>query len=210
MSHPMTGSTGDNSITAPLKTRTVDFTGKMVRWICILLFLFAAIQLFYGIYLAILPQERFSVQMTQESWWIQPDGDAFSLSSRIPFSVLPAVESELHSPKMAQLSSLFASWLTCLLWGGCFFQVDAVLSCIRTGHTPFTAENSRRVRILGLLQIAAALLPSLLQSMLIWLLASGSFFWQLPLDWIPGLLTLALSCVFAYGSQLQEEYDQTL
>lgn len=43
MSHPMTGSTGDNSITAPLKTRTVDFTGKMVRWICILLFLFAAI-----------------------------------------------------------------------------------------------------------------------------------------------------------------------
>lgn len=123
MSHPMTGSTGDNSITAPLKTRTVDFTGKMVRWICILLFLFAAIQLFYGIYLAILPQERFSAQMTQESWWIQPDGDAFSLSSRIPFSVLPAVESELHSPKMAQLSSLFASWLTCLLWGGCFSRL---------------------------------------------------------------------------------------
>ena len=192
------------------KGRTVEYAGKMVRGILILLLIFAAAQLIYGIYLAILPPERFAVQLTRQSWFIQPEGDPFSLSSTIPFTLIPGTESVLRSPKAAQLISLFASWLTCLCWGGCFFLMDSIFSQIHGGATPFTEENSRRIRALGLLQIAGSLLPSLLQSVLNWLWAADAFVWQLPLDWILGVLILALSGIFSYGSQLQEEYDQTI
>ena len=209
--HTANGNTeSGGGITAPLKTRSVVYAGKIVRWICILFFVFAAVQLLYGIYLACLPQERFSVQLTRESWWVHPDGDPLFLSGQIPFSVIPAVENGLHNPKGAQMVSLLTSWLTCLCWGGCCLLLDGIFSQLQEGDTPFTVENSRRLRILGLLQIAGSLLPSLLQSVLNWLWVSDHFQWQFPLDWIFGIMMLALSSIFAYGCQLQQEYDQTL
>lgn len=112
-----------------------------------------------------------------------------------------------HSAAHEQVS--LPSFLLLLLQAaaciGAVWNAIKLLLDMRKGETPFTGQNGRRIRRIGiLLMILEPLL--LLQA----LLSGGELPEIYGISFAAGLILYNIALLFAYGSHLQQESDETL
>ena len=195
------------------KGRTVEYAGKMVRGILILLLIFrsspADLRDLSGHFAAgalcrpahpaelVHPAGRRPVLPFQHHSLYRYSGDRECASqpqgSSVDFSIC----------QLAHLSVL----------GRMFFLMDSIFRKFMEASLPLprkTAAVSAPPWSVADCRVSA---PSLLQSVLNWLWAADAFVWQLPLDWIFGVLILALSGIFSpteanYRRSTTRPYEQ--
>lgn len=93
-----------------------------------------------------------------------------------------------------------------------FYFVNKILNNIETNHTPFIIENARKIKLVGLLLIAYAIVPNLVAYCLLQSVTKGvalDIGSSLPMIFASSFILL-LSKIFTYGCELQKDSDETL
>ena len=93
-----------------------------------------------------------------------------------------------------------------------FYFINKILSNIENNYTPFIIENANKIKLVGLLLIAYAIVPNLIAYPLLQLVTQGvslDIDNSLPIVFASSFILL-LSKIFTYGCELQKDSDETL
>jgi len=92
------------------------------------------------------------------------------------------------------------------------YFVNKILNNIETNYTPFTIENARKIKLVGLLLIAYSIIPNLVAYPLLNSVTESvslDIDSSLPMIFAASFILL-LSKIFTYGCELQKDSDETL
>ncbi|AQR94305.1 DUF2975 domain-containing protein [Clostridium saccharoperbutylacetonicum] len=93
-----------------------------------------------------------------------------------------------------------------------FYYINKILTNIENNYTPFIIENSKKIKLVGLLIIAYSILPNLIAYPLLKLITKGvslDINSSIPIIFAASFILL-LSKIFTYGCELQKDSDETL
>ncbi|WP_194287471.1 DUF2975 domain-containing protein [Gracilibacillus oryzae] len=195
------------------KVKTNSKYVSLITWIVMIYFVFSVVMLIRA---AFLPEEAFTATPGLIFWQITiPINAGFSFNINIPMEVLPNYEPERFQAKAAFItyhSIYLLTYTSVLLYG--IRQLTYILWSITDGHTPFTINNSVRLRNIAFAAIGNALLAGHIATICISIFVTQIFSMNILNISFSGLiigsLLLVISQIFRYGAYLQEQYDTTL
>lgn len=142
-------------------------------------------------------------------------GFSLTVDGMVRYQVDSQVETDLCIKPVVQAVSTMAVLLLAGL-AGMFQQLRDVLRTVEEDR-PFVKENSRRIRIIGVILIFGSLVYDVaggyVASSIIHAMNIPNMSVNFSVDMfmlLTGFMMLVLAGVFRYGSFLQEEYDSTL
>ena len=162
--------------------RVLDIVGKVFAVLCIL----AGVSCFFlAILVLLLPQDLlFNAMSTVEltsGFFVFQTGTV--LSDLVPHAALIGV-------KLAMIFALLGGLVYCAASAIILFILSAIFKSTAARRSPFLPENVKRLKIIGIILIVASLF--------------------LGLDnLIFAFCVLALAFVFQYGTELQQQADET-
>ncbi|MDO4174702.1 MAG: DUF2975 domain-containing protein [Eubacteriales bacterium] len=114
-------------------------------------------------------------------------------------------------PKLTYIIGYWVEIFVCILSYGILWNVKHIFRDIDREDTPFTQQNAKAIHRAGWLYIAITLVKSWLLPFLCGIAGIGTFSMTVYVNsLILGAVIICLSHVFAYGTVLQKESDETI
>ncbi|MDR1183372.1 MAG: hypothetical protein LBK67_01080 [Coriobacteriales bacterium] len=163
--------------------RTLDVVGKILAIVCIL---GAVSALFIAVLAAALPEDAIigilgSIELTSSVF-------DFAANAHLSDFIAPVA---IISLKVLTIIFAASICIYCLLSAVILFILSAVFKATAVHRTPFLQENVKRLKIIGVILIVASFLLGLT-------------------NLIFAFCVLAFAYVFQYGTELQQQADETL
>ncbi|WP_026888437.1 DUF2975 domain-containing protein [Clostridium beijerinckii] len=93
-----------------------------------------------------------------------------------------------------------------------FYNIRKILNNIENKYTPFSVDNANKIKLVGILMIAYAIVPNLIAYPALNIIAEGVYLDlnnSIPIIFAASFILL-LSKIFSYGCELQKDSDETL
>lgn len=193
-----------------LKARC-DSTGLMIRFIFWAYAIYLVAMTAVGLVLVFRPEGDFSLSLASGRDGM--GGYGFFYGGLMgQFSWNSLTEQAVNAPKLVYLIGYFCGIAVKICYLGILWQVARIFKGIDENSSPFVHAGCRRISRIGILVIASGLIQYGLQATILGILdlggGGGNTAWFGIL--LAGIVIIALSYIFEYGTALQIESDETL
>lgn len=194
------------------RANTVHDIIEIVFSIGIILVILGTIVLVFSFFAS---PERFTAVKDNLGWSLHyklTENSSFFIG--VPFKILQSLESNMFSAKYAAMTCLFSLLirLSLILYG--IKQVKNILKSMVKDITPFTMNNVKSLKNLGLSIMIYSVVLDMLTSILFSAFVTKIFLLNLTNLHLSGLfiglLIFVIADIFQYGVFLQNEFDTTL